>query len=114
MAAGDRASLNRKRRMRKDRTTEKKQTGQKQKESGATSPIGAPAGPEEPPMRNDTGEAPATSSQAPAVGNTSSEATNTPDAPSEAGPAYKPADKHAKGACLACGKQFHVTNKLQI
>ena len=64
-------------------------------------------------MRNDTGEAPATSGQAPAAGNTSCEATNTPDAPSEADPADKPADKHAKGACLACGKQFHVPEHLR-
>ena len=64
-------------------------------------------------MRNDTGEAPATSGQAPAAGNTSCEATNTPDAPSEAGPADKPADKHAKGTCLVCGKQLNAPEHLR-
>ena len=99
--------------MRKARTTEQKQTEQKPKASGATAPVGAPAGPEEPPVRSATGEAPATGGQAPAAGNPSCEATNTPDAPSEAGPADKPADSCAKGACLACGKQFHVPENLR-
>ena len=101
VAAGDRASLNRKRRMRKNRTTE-----QNLKKGGATAtaqvasqgrgvtltdlpanrgtetpPFGAFADPEEPPVRNDTGEPPATSSQAPAAaGNNSREATKTPAA----------------------------------
>jgi len=99
--------------MRKAQTTEQKQTEQKPKASGATAPVGAPAGPEEPPVRNDTGEAPATRGQALAAGNTSRKATNTPDAPSEASPADEPADRHAKGACLACGKQFHVPEHLR-
>ena len=64
-------------------------------------------------MRNNNGEVPTTSSQAPAAGNTSCEATNPPGAPIEAEPAYKPADKHAKGVCLACGKQFHVPESLR-
>jgi len=99
--------------MRKAGTTEQKQSEQKPKASGATAPVGAPAGPEEPPVRSATGEAPATGGQAPAAGNTSCEATNTPNAPSEADPADKPADKHSKGACLACGKQFHVPGHLR-
>ena len=64
-------------------------------------------------MWNDTGEA-ATSSQAPAAaGNTSCEATKTPDATSGVGPAGKPADNRAEGACLACGKQFRVPESLR-
>ena len=113
MAAGDRASLNRKRRMRKNRTTEQNlkkggATATAQVESqgrGVTPRFGAPAGPEEPLMRNDTGEPPATSSQAPAAaGNISCEATKTPDATSGADPAGKPADTHAEGACQGRGK----------
>ena len=61
-------------------------------------------------MRNDTGEPPATSSQAPAAaGNISCEATKTPDATSGADPAGKPADTHAEGACQGRGKQFRVS-----
>ena len=93
VTAGDRAPLNQKRRMRKDRTTAQKLT--KQKVSGAAAPMGAPAGPKEPPVRNDTEEAPATSSQAPAAVKTGCEAMNTPDAPSEAGPSDQPTDKQA-------------------
>ena len=110
--------------MRKNRTTEQKQTEQKQKGSRATAPLRAPAGPEDPPVRNDTGEAPAASSQVPAeapatssqmpvAGDTSCETTNTPDPPGEAGPAYKPATELAKGACLACGKRFRVPDILR-
>ena len=44
--------------------------------------------------------APATGGQAPAAGSTSCEATNTPDAPGDAGPADKSVDKHAEGVCL--------------
>ena len=79
-----------------------------------TPPLGAPAGPEEPPVRNNTGEAPATSSQAPAAaGSTIWEATKTPDATSGADPAGEPAAKHSEGACLASGKQLRVPERLR-
>ena len=58
-------------------------------------------------------EAPATNSQMPVTGNTSWEATNPPDKPGEAEPAYKPVNEHAKGACLACGKQFRLPEHLR-
>ena len=57
--------------------------------------------------------APATGGQAPAAGSTSCEATNTPDAPGEADPADKSADKRAEGVCLACSKQLHVPENLR-
>ena len=61
-------------------------------------------------MRDDTGEAPGASSQATATaGNTDCEATKNPGATSEAGTGGgKPTDRHAGGACLACGKQLCV------
>ena len=65
-------------------------------------------------MRDDTGEAPGASSQATAAAsNTDREATKAPDATSEAPPGGKSADRHAKGACLACDKQFRVAEGLR-
>ena len=70
-----------------------------------TPPLGAPAGPEEPPVRNDTGEAPATSSQAPAAaGNTSCEATKTLDATSGA-------EKHCGGRLPGLWQAVSCTRK---
>ena len=48
-----------------------------------------------------------------AAGNTSCEATKTPDATSGADPAGKPADKHPESTCLACGMQCRVPESLR-
>ena len=118
-----------KRRRRKARNNAQQQA--EQTELGATTPGDAPAGPEEPPTRNtrnDRGEAPAASEQAPAAGSAShettranahadapaaniqapaagSETSNTTPAPSEADRADESAGPRA---CRGCSEQLRV------